>query len=207
MNTTYSLLHELDIDADLALRFFIAFSRFEFALKASGHVRYSEDQDSVSPDWNGWMQSHNTRYDSLIEEARAVVAQGTPVLFSPHSPFLSLPPDRLAALDAAVDYMTAHPPKVQTIRHGMLDWRQNRFNGSRMGNLVKCVKTVRNNLFHGGKYNSNNALLDNPTRNRALLTHSLAILNSFLLIDPRLKQFFEPQILDVLNLPTLAPGA
>lgn len=72
------------------------------------------------------------------------------------------------------------PPDVQKFRNGgTWEWAPLTFDQgqSELSKLVLVVKTVRNNLFHGGKHNS--AGWDDPTRVRFLLSRSLAAVDSF----------------------------
>ena len=43
--------------------------------------------------------------------------------------------------------------------------------------VVRLLKTIRNNLFHGGKHGAEG--WDNPDRTKELLTHGISILNQF----------------------------
>jgi hypothetical protein len=50
--------------------------------------------------------------------------------------------------------------------------------------LLEEIRTVRNNLFHGGKFASE------PSRDRELLEHSIVILNAVLELDPDVMREF-----------------
>jgi hypothetical protein len=75
----------------------------------------------------------------------------------------------------AVAYMTASPPKKQVVRNGRLEWANPPVDGNKTHELLLCVRRVRNNLFHGGKFNGNWFA---PERSAALLLHSLSILRA-----------------------------
>jgi hypothetical protein len=46
-----------------------------------------------------------------------------------------------------------------------------------LGKTILSVKTIRNNLFHGGKHNEKD--WDEPDRNLFLLTRGIKVLDSF----------------------------
>lgn len=47
--------------------------------------------------------------------------------------------------------------------------------------LIKMIKRVRNNFFHGGKYRD--LVVEDSLRNSTLLYHSLLVLNECLYLD------------------------
>lgn len=77
----------------------------------------------------------------------------------------------------AVAYMQASPPKKQMIVSGLLEWQPVSPNPNLTKELLLCVRRVRNNLFHGGKFNGHWFA---PDRSEELLKHSLSILESCL---------------------------
>ncbi len=56
--------------------------------------------------------------------------------------------------------------------------------------LLRLVRTVRNNLFHGGKYPYPECVVEDAARNRGLLEDSLAILDQCLAMNERLDGHF-----------------
>lgn len=79
----------------------------------------------------------------------------------------------------SAEAMLASPPDVQRVENdAYLDWRPLEFDGCRsdLARVVLAVKTVRNNLFHGGKHSA--AGWDDPERVRFLLQNGQQILNS-----------------------------
>jgi len=71
------------------------------------------------------------------------------------------------------------PPDVQKVRdRRLVEWAPLNIDDgkSELSNLVLVVKTVRNNLFHGGKHSA--AGWDNPDRVRFLLTRSIEVLDT-----------------------------
>ena len=78
----------------------------------------------------------------------------------------------------AGDLLAAPPSKQVVGESRALEWRGLRFGEgeSDLAKVVRVVKTVRNNLFHGGKHGD--AGWDNPERTRALITNSQAVLGT-----------------------------
>ena len=69
--------------------------------------------------------------------------------------------------------LLALAPKTQVIgKAGDLEWAQTvaKPGTSPLGQVVLMLKTVRNNLFHGGKHGE--AFWDDPTRVQALLSNA-----------------------------------
>lgn len=147
-----------DLDS-LAVDLFRLFAQFEYCLKATGFCR-SGRSGEASPDWS--------RFASEL-----------PSLFEP-------PP--YAPLSEAVSYILAHPPKKQVFTDGHLQWRDVRPGSNNQNDIVlQYVRHVRNNLFHGGKFNGHWFA---PERSYELLRHSLVILNGCIEASPALKEAF-----------------
>ena len=56
------------------------------------------------------------------------------------------------AIAAAIKYMIEKLPKKQVIRNQLLEWEEAIPNASKTHEILLCVRRVRNNLFHGGKF-------------------------------------------------------
>lgn len=91
-------------------------------------------------------------------------------------------------LTDAVTYISKHPPKKQVIVKNVLSWDEQQTAPSNTQELLMYVRRVRNNLFHGGKFNGKWL---NPERNKDLLSHTLCILVGCLEASPRLKRAFD----------------
>lgn len=151
-------------DFELASRFFILFSRFEYSLKRSGYCK--ADKDIAEADW---------------------------------SLFANLIADKLFLNDTvefkqAAEYMKLRPPSRQ-MRDMTWKVKECKVN-SPVGEsrwLIDSVRTIRNNLLHGGKYPL--IVIDEPARNQLLLQHSMEVLYAFLACDQNVKEIF----LDGLN--------
>lgn len=127
---------------ELCFGFFMAFSRFEFALKENGFYRpgrYGE----ANPDWKKFRDEFADR-------------------FSPGEPEQTL--------------RTA-PPRQQAVSNGAVTWREVDLDRepTELGKVILMVKTIRNNLFHGGKHGLED--WDNPKRTAFLLSTGIRVLD------------------------------
>ncbi|AZN70064.1 hypothetical protein D5400_01155 [Georhizobium profundi] len=143
---------------ELASELFRTFARFEYALKAAGFHR---GEGAAEPNWRSFAESIPDLFDNISE----------------------------ATLNEAVSYILQHPPKKQVISGGVLDWAdgvpQTDLQSDR---ILIYVRRVRNNLFHGGKFNGHWFA---PERSEALLKHSLVILRACLGASPDVRQAYD----------------
>ncbi len=139
-------------DKDLVTQFFTAFSRFEYALKTSGFAK--RDHRAAKPDWDHFVESFSGHFDPTAD---------------PH-------------LEEAVNYLTSSPPRRQVLEGQTLQWEDTprRENEDLLAYIVRLVKTVRNNLFHGAKFGSS-VDSDDRHRNERLLASALEVL--YFLLD------------------------
>src|SRR6266481_187609 len=145
-----SILDLLHVPKDLTLEFMATFARFEFALKKSGYARGDASQGSA--DWD--------TFASDVAKLDAAVL--TPVL-------------------GGCQYLRRHPPKKQVLDNGVIRWvdRQGT-SGSAIGDVLLSVRTVRNNIFHGGKFPD--GVITDPLRDEQLIRDCLGALNTLLLL-------------------------
>ena len=82
------------------------------------------------------------------------------------------------------------PPKRQIVREdGSLTWEDlKRENVTAIRWLLKIVRRVRNNLFHGGKYPY--TPLPEPARDTQLLESSLIVLEACLEWDEEVRRWY-----------------
>jgi len=141
--------------------FFVTFSRFECALKASGFINGSDDR--VSANWETFVASIRDDFDN---------AQKT------------------SQIHFAVEYLINHPPKIQNYSNNQLGWRDRTFedNLPLINKLCLSIKDIRNNLFHGGKFNGN--FEEEVSRNFILLNSAIEILNHWLQLSQTVRQNF-----------------
>jgi hypothetical protein len=156
---------KIKIDRELLLNFFLTFSRFEYALKASGFAR--EIRGGVSPDWNRF----------------ALILRGS---------FNKCKDQNLLE---ACNYFFDNPPLKQVLINGGLAWETQcqEQNESDVEFLLRMVRCVRNNLFHGGKHNI--WLHEDRERSETLLRNSLIILNECLGLSSQVKRLFDGAII------------
>jgi hypothetical protein len=155
------LCERLHLERDLVLDFFCVFSRFEYALKRAGFAK--KKRDSVSANWVKFGRYVTSRFEAEV---------------SPE-------------LREAVNYVKDNAPMTQTIDSRGLGWRetQQSRNESDLEWVLRLVRTVRNNLFHGGR--SPEWIGSDPNREIKLLRSSLVILDACLDCHPDLKRYFE----------------
>ena len=156
---------QIRIDRTLLLEFFLCFSRFEYALKAAGFA--TGGHDHILPNWRRFARSLRDKFDKNSD----------------------------TEVSKACDYILDDPPRKQVFVNGKLAWNtQARSRGdSGVEFLLRMVRTVRNNLFHGGKHNIE--VHEDTARSEALLRSSLAILNECLRLSRDLKRTFEGAML------------
>lgn len=129
----------------LASTFFRTFARAEYALKASG---FNNGEGAAEANWR--------KFALEVEE------------------LIAHPQDQ--SLEAAIGFYFDAPPKKQVIREGVITWEVSPpKTNSRADALLVYVRRVRNNLFHGGKFNGR---WFEPERSEPLLRHGLVILSA-----------------------------
>lgn len=87
-----------------------------------------------------------------------------------------------AVSKTAVAYLRAHPPRKQEQVGGVLRWSEPIQPGEGEVELVfvcRCISTIRNNLFHGGKFQD--GPISEPARDRELLKFASDVV--FALVD------------------------
>lgn len=142
-------------------RFFITFSRLEFALKTS--IIYARQAGNyVEPNWDVFTNAIQVNFQ----------------------------PAKTQELQNAVDYILQHPPKKQSLDAGVISWIDRVFvdNISDVKKLDIHIRDVRNNLFHGSKFNGN--FHPDVSRDFTLLHSSLLILDEWLNLEPNVAYLF-----------------
>jgi hypothetical protein len=145
---------------ELVFEFMWKFSAFECAMKRLDCYSPRDKDGPVSANWD--------LYAKRLKEIQAVC-----------------PPTFLEAAHALVKLA----PKQQTVTNGRLGWSPvARGAGESYARFaLRLVCTVRNNLFHGGKYPDGHAL--DVARNKALLTAALAVLTECYELDTELQHW------------------
>lgn len=145
-------------------QFFAAFSRFEFALKEAGFAKKRRaNDDSVQPDWSGYAKTVGGQF-AKVNGRR---------------------------FQDAVEFITNFPPNIQVVgAGGTLKWQApaRAPKDTDEDYVLRLVRTVRNNLFHGGKHSGGPSQWE---RDGELLGVSLVILEHCLEISPKVAQAFK----------------
>ena len=142
---------------ELAHGFFYCFSRTEYALKASG---FNKGDGKAEANWRNFAQAVEDLIANPISQA----------------------------LKDAVDFLLQAPPKQQVIVGGNLEWKESPpKTNSRADELLTYVRRVRNNLFHGGKFNGHWFA---PERSELLIKHSLVVLEACVDFVPKVRDAY-----------------
>lgn len=141
----------------LAAKLFQVFSRTEYALKAAG---YNNGDGAAEANWREF----------------ALAIEG--LIASPTN----------QELRGAIDFFFNAPPKKQVIDGGVIQWEISEpATNSQADKLLIYVRRVRNNLFHGGKFNGHWFA---PERSEPLLRHSLTILTACVESVPTVREAY-----------------
>lgn len=146
-------------------RFFIVFSRFEFAMKAS--IIYARQVGNyVEPNWDVFTNAIEANFN----------------------------PAKNQEIQDAVEYILQNPPKKQSLENGAILWRERMFanNISDLKKLSLHIRDIRNNLFHGSKFNGN--FQPDTSRDIKLLTASLIILDEWLNLEAAVEHLFSQPV-------------
>ena len=159
-------------DRQRSFQFFILFSKFECALKRNSKFLKSKKIKIntakiclAEAHWNEFSKANNCKFHPLFS----------------------------SELSKAVEYFKATPPKIQIVKNKKLEWHES--DQYAEGNdllvwIVNKIKTVRNNLFHGGKFPGEP--VSDPSRDQELMKHAITILLACLDLDEDVKaQFLE----------------
>ena len=142
---------------ELAAEFFHVFARAEYALKASG---FNRGDGPAEPDW--------TAFAVAVER------------------LISNPLNQ--ELQQAVDFIMNEPPKKQFIVNGLIEWKEvSPSTNSRSDTLFQYIRRIRNNLFHGGKFNGHWFA---PERSERLMNAGLVVLRSAVEHEPRVREAY-----------------
>lgn len=145
---------------ELAFEMFTVVARMEYALKAAG-FRPEVDGDAKA-DWVAFGNSIHAEFSDAVQMREN--------------------------LSGAVSYLTAQPPRKQTIVGGELAWADAPPTApTETATILLYVNRVRNNLFHGGKFGPS---WDNPERSQELLSCCLLILSMCREMNDSVAQYY-----------------
>jgi len=141
----------------LAGELFCTFARAEYALKAAG---YNKGDGPAQADWS--------KFAIAIDE----------LIANTEDPKLS----------TAINFLLNSPPKKQIIKDGIIQWQVSTpAHNSKAENLLVYIRRIRNNLFHGGKFNGH---WFDPERSRLLLDHCITVLEACINSEPLVYQAY-----------------
>ncbi len=168
-------LDNISVKPELLFTFFLNYARFEYALKVSGFVKgghiFDKELKSASPDWGKYANSIKNSFDK----------------------------DTSTDLREAVDYIWENPPWEEVVTaEGKLLFSSPVYDSNKfdINVLLRFVRRVRNNLFHGGKHVHGAVANDrNTERNEILFKSSLIILDACLKLSPDVKSAYDNGII------------
>lgn len=135
----------------LAGEFFRLFSRFEYALKANGYLR--TDKKNAEADWTTFATEIDRAFEQLTD----------------------------SDLKNAVYFLLNEPPQKQVNNNGQVDCKTIPPDSKNQTDLLLIyIRRIRNNLFHGGKFNGR---WFEPQRSGHLIDASIEILNACLKVN------------------------
>ncbi|MGF1767070.1 hypothetical protein L4D06_06755 [Enterovibrio makurazakiensis] len=142
----------------LSFDFFKLFSRIEYSLKAAS---FHSGDGKANPNWTSFAQDIDAKFQAVNDKNLEVCKQ----------------------------YILDNPPKKQVIEQGKIKWSDTAptpVNDTDL--LLLYVRRVRNNLFHGGKFNGNWFA---PERSQELLNSSIVVLQYALASNEQVKEAFD----------------
>lgn len=147
------------LDAELVFRFFWRFATLECALKREGFAA-GDEGDPASVDWRRFAREIDGAFGRYGREGFA----------------------------HALALLTFRAPKRQVMRKGRPVWEPVSSNARSQEELaLRYVRTVRNNLFHGGKYPD--GPVEEIERNRELMEAALVVVEACFDTCPALKRW------------------
>lgn len=154
----------LHMPPDLACEFLAVFSRMEYALKATP-LFVAGDENSAVALWDRFANSIDAALDSIPREDK---------------PFWE-----------AMDFLLNQPPRKQVLLGGALAFKDQIIdsNQRRAQQALLMVRTIRNNLFHGGKHYPDGE--QEAGRNERLVRSALIILERSSTLHSDVKQRYE----------------
>ncbi len=152
----------LHMPPELACECLAVFARVEYALKATGEYA-AGGEDGVSANWD--------RFANDIDES-----------------FCAVEDERFWS---AVDYLLTHPPRKQVLRQGTTIFvnQQIDTNQSKAQQTLLMIRSVRNNLFHGGKHLPHGE--QEAGRNARLVSSALTVLKHCATMHPAVQLCYE----------------
>ena len=151
------------LNEKLVYTFFSTFARLEYALKRSGFAREAR-HGGAEPAWDDFVDSIESRWTDCKDPAFPI----------------------------ACEFLLRSPPGQQVLRDNVLDWKDTvrKADETEASFVIRCVKRIRNNLFHGGKFPIPTGPVDAPERDQQLLEHGLSILSAVVQMNEGVRDRF-----------------
>lgn len=154
----------LRLDRDLVFRFLVAFTRFEFALKAARFVFKGESEQALRADFDCFAKNIAKVFQEKLDGGDE-------------------------ALRSACEFYRRSPPEKQIWSGSDLDWKEALPQNRRDSEFfLILLRRTRNNLFHGGKGWKRPE--DDPHRDNLLMRHGLRILEAMISSQPDVRREF-----------------
>jgi hypothetical protein len=144
------IFEKLGPEKETAIEFFAVFSRFECALKCNECIKRKNNDVRAEPNWDDYAKYFEKPEKKDIKKKIE---------------------------EAAKIYLWKEPPEKQIVENGKIKWVTAPTNEkSTISNTFDLIKIVRNNLFHGGKYEFGQDALFTKRRDEDLVQACLKIL-------------------------------
>jgi hypothetical protein len=156
----------LPLDPADSLKFTLlrTFARFEYALKASGTYLLSAGGEQAAPNWKTFKADLKAAPDLVTRIKAECGTEWT--------------------------YLAEHPPHHQKVVEGRLTFvLDKRMSEGSVLSTIECCKTIRNNLFHGGKeYPSPDAV--SVERDKQLISAAIKVIDAMGRTHEALKGYY-----------------
>jgi len=155
------VFQHLHMPAELATMFIAVFSRMEYALKSTKYA--IGDESRVDPAWDRFANDIDTEFNNIENEQ----------------------------LSQAVTFLLTDPPRKQVLNGARIQFVNQVIDPNQRSTqqLIRMVRTVRNNLFHGGKYLPDGEVEEG--RNQRLVEASLAVLLACVSLDDEVSSSYD----------------
>ena len=157
-----SAVSKLTVAPNLAIEFLAMFSRLEYALKVTTKFRMPRNGEAKA-NWEAFVTEVEPLFDHKANNS----------------------------LSEAFNYLTGQPLKFLGTQDGVLDWYEFKVpsNSSDAEKVIRVIKQVRHNLFHGGKFaHDSHATKERDTQ---LLNYGLIILENMIQLIEEVKSAYE----------------
>lgn len=155
------LFRHLNVPNEIAIEFLSVFSRMEYALKSTEFADGGPGR--VEPAWDRFANHIHDRFTQIKDET----------------------------LHQSVNFLLDQPPRKQVLLEGRLRFIEQEIDKGQRSTqqLLKMIRTVRNNFLHGGKYAPDGEV--EPGRNEQLVRASLEVLKQCRFLHEKVSASYE----------------